>query len=70
MENKLSIHERINFKSYFKPENEDQFFMRINRINFEMDRGIGKTEEPFTIEKNRFLKSLKKGNNLIRKAKY
>jgi len=69
MKNTLSIHERINFKSWFRPENEDSYFMRINRLNTRIEAETKtETNTPFYAEL--FLKGWKRTTTVVRRAKF
>lgn len=45
--NNLSIHQKINIKSHFNPENNDLWFMRINRPNIEGSTCFKLKTQPF-----------------------
>lgn len=66
----MNIHEKINIKSWFKPENFDLWFMRINRPNIVNSANDNfKADEPFMIEKYAFLKGWKKTTQVVRNIK-
>lgn len=66
----MNIHEKINIKSWFKPENLDKWFMRINRPNIvNSTDDIFKADEPFMVEKYAFLRGWKHTTQIVRQAK-
>lgn len=66
----MTIHEKINIKSWFNSESIDKWFMRINRPNIVNSiNDKFKAEEPFMVEKSSLYKGWKHTTEVIRRIK-